>query len=93
MIGQCPIICVLLPFPIFSEHIFKVFIDTQYLARAMYPNTLFLYFNSQMGPIAYINLNVKDQNGPQFFGQWTLTFVLKEFNHNIADYISSLDRC
>ena len=48
MIGQCPIIFTLLPFPIFFENFFKIFIDlgTLYLAIAMYPNTLSLYFNS-----------------------------------------------
>ena len=32
---------------------------------------------------------VGDPNGMQFLGQWT--FVLEEFDHNIADYISSLE--
>ena len=55
MIGQCPIIFTLLPFPIFFENFFKIFIDlgTLYLAIAMQciPTPYLFILTARLAPI------------------------------------------
>ena len=85
----------LLPFPIFfylkSFSLIKV---PNTLTVQSIPRPYLFISTASLPPIQkpyrlYQSPLVGDQNGIQFLGQWT--FVLKEFDHNIADYISSLD--
>ena len=58
------------------------------------PTPYFFILTARLAPILkpyslHQSPLVGDQNGIQVMGQ--RTFVLEEFDHNIADYISSLD--